>query len=186
MVFYQPAFWSRMLGFRMRSGAVQMNTTLPSSRRVYRFGLFEADAEQGTLTRQGIPVKLQEQPFRVLALLLEAPGEILTRENVRRKIWPEGTYVEFDGSVNTALMKLRAALNDNAENPVFIETVPRKGYRFIAPVEIAKVEAPGMTTAIRIESGEEELDGLEVSLEPGERRAAARRGTGEKRKREVT
>ena len=84
-----------------------MNTTLPSSRRVYRFGLYEADAEQGTLTRQGIPVKLQEQPFRILALMLEAPGEILTREDVRRKIWPEGTYVEFDGCMNTALMKLR-------------------------------------------------------------------------------
>ena len=163
-----------------------MNTTLPSSRRVYRFGLFEADAEQGTLTRQGIPVKLQEQPFRILALLLETPGEILTREDVRRKIWPEGTYVEFDGSMNTALMKLRAALNDNAENPVFIETVPRKGYRFIAPVEIAKLEEPGVTTAIRIESDEEELDGLEVSLEPVETRAARRSGITKKRKREVT
>jgi len=175
-----------MLGFRGRSIAIQMNTTLPSSRRVYRFGLFEADAEQCTLTRQGIPVKLQEQPFRILALLLEAPGEILTREDVRRKIWPEGTYVEFDGSMNTALMKLRAALNDNAENPVFIETVPRKGYRFIAPVEIAKVEGPGVTTAIRIESDEEKLDGLEVSLEPVETRDAQRIGIAEKRKREVT
>lgn len=133
-------------------------------RRVYRFGLFEADLELGTLTRQGAPVKLQEQPFRVLALLLEARGEILTREELRKNIWPEGTYVEFDGSMNTALMKLRAALNDSAENPIFIETVPRKGYRFIAPVELSKVEAPSITTAIRIEGEAEALDGFEVPL----------------------
>ena len=122
------------------------------TRRVFRFGLFEADLDLGALTRQGIPVKLQEQPFRILALLLESPGEVLTREELRKKIWPEGTYVEFDGSVNTALMKLRTALNDNADNPIFIETVPRKGYRFIAPVELCKLEAPSITTAIRIEA----------------------------------
>jgi DNA-binding winged helix-turn-helix (wHTH) protein/Tol biopolymer transport system component len=123
-------------------------------RRLYRFGLFEADLDLGTLTRQGVPVKLQEQPFRVLALLLEARGEILTRDELRKKIWSEGTFVEFDGSLNTALMKLRAALNDNADNPLFIETVPRKGYRFIAPVEMETPELPPITTAIRIEGHE--------------------------------
>jgi len=148
--------------------------------------LFEADAEQGTLTRQGTPVKLQEQPFRILALLLQAQGEILTREDVRKNIWPEGTYVEFDGSMNTALMKLRAALNDNAENPVFIETVPRKGYRFIAPVEIVRVETPAVTTAVRVESEEGEPVGLGVPLERGEPRPTAGRGMEEKWKREVT
>ena len=124
--------------------------------RTYRFGLFEADLESGRLTRQGAAVKLQEQPFRILALLLEARGEVLTREELRRKIWPDGTYVEFDGSMNTALMKLRAALNDSADNPVFIETVPRSGYRFIAPVELV-AQNPTITTAIRIESQEEVL-----------------------------
>src|SRR5215472_2528828 len=128
--------------------AVEINAT-PAC-RVYRFGLFEADLAQGTLTRQGAAVKLQEQPFRILALLLEARGEVLTREELRKKIWPDGTYVEFDGSMNTALMKLRAALNDSADNPVFIETVPRKGYRFIAPVELCIVESPSITTNIRI------------------------------------
>jgi len=123
-------------------------------RRIFRFGLFEADLDLGTLTRQGVPVKMQEQPFRILSLLLEARGEILTREELRKKIWPEGTFVEFDGSMNTALMKLRAALNDNADNPLFIETVPRKGYRFIAPVEMARTEATTITTAIRIEAPE--------------------------------
>ena len=126
--------------------------------RVYRFGLFEADLAQGTLTRQGAAVKLQEQPFRILALLLEARGQLLTREELRRKIWPEGTFVEFGGCMNTALMKLRAALNDSADNPVFIETVPRQGYRFIAPVELL-AENPTITTAIRIESKEDVLEG---------------------------
>jgi len=123
-------------------------------RRVFRFGLFEADLDLGILLRQGVPVKLQEQPFRILALLLEARGEVLTRDELRRRIWPEGTFVEFDGSLNTALMKLRAALNDNADNPLFIETVPRKGYRFIAPVEVVTPESPKITTAIRVESDE--------------------------------
>jgi DNA-binding winged helix-turn-helix (wHTH) protein/Tol biopolymer transport system component len=135
-----------------------METRSTTNRRVYRFGLFEADLELGTLTRQGIPVKLQEQPFRILALLLEAPGEILPRDELRKSVWPEGTYVEFDGSLNTALMKLRAALNDSADNPRFIETVPRKGYRFIAPVEISKFESPAITTAIRIETEETTAD----------------------------
>jgi DNA-binding winged helix-turn-helix (wHTH) protein/Tol biopolymer transport system component len=137
-----------------------VGTKAIQGRRLYRFGLFEADLEHGTLTRQGVVVRLQEQPFRILALLLEARGEVLTREELRKKIWPEGTYVEFDGSMNTALMKLRAALNDSADNPVFIETVPRRGYRFIAPVELVS-ESPTITTAIRIESKEELLEGLD-------------------------
>jgi DNA-binding winged helix-turn-helix (wHTH) protein/Tol biopolymer transport system component len=140
-----------------------VDTTAQQDRRLYRFGLFEADLEQGTLSRQGTPVKLQEQPFRILALLLDAPGEVLSREDLRKSIWPEGTFVEFDGSLNTALMKLRAALNDNAENPVFIETVPRRGYRFIAPVEIVEIEPSPLMTAIRIES-EDERESVELPL----------------------
>jgi DNA-binding winged helix-turn-helix (wHTH) protein/Tol biopolymer transport system component len=141
-----------------------VDTTAQQDRRLYRFGLFEADLEQGTLSRQGTPVKLQEQPFRILALLLEAPGEVLSRDDLRKRIWPEGTFVEFDGSLNTALMKLRSALNDNAENPVFIETVPRRGYRFIAPVEIVEVAASPLMTAIRIES-EDEREAVELPLD---------------------
>jgi DNA-binding winged helix-turn-helix (wHTH) protein/Tol biopolymer transport system component len=141
-----------------------VDTTAQQDRRLYRFGLFEADLEQGTLSRQGTSVKLQEQPFRILALLLEAPGEVLARDDLRKRIWPEGTFVEFDGSLNTALMKLRAALNDNAENPVFIETVPRRGYRFIAPVEIVEVEPSPLMTAIRIES-EDEREAVELPLD---------------------
>jgi len=99
-----------------------------------RFGLFDVDLVQGTITRQGIRLKLQEQPFRILAILLQSPGRIVTREELRQALWPEGTHVNFDGSLNAALKKLRGCLQDDAENPRFIETVPRQGYRFLAPV----------------------------------------------------
>lgn len=103
-------------------------------RGVYRFGLFQVDRDNGKLLRRGVPVKIQEQPLRVLCLLLERPGEIVAREELRQKLWPEGTYVEFDGSLNAALKRLRLALGDDADNPIFIETIPKRGYRFIAPV----------------------------------------------------
>lgn len=104
------------------------------SRPIYRFGLFEAHPASGLLLRQGVRVKLQDQPFRVLCLLLDRPGEIVTREELRRTLWPADTYVEFDGSLNAALKRLRSALGDSSDNPIFIETVPKRGYRFIAPV----------------------------------------------------
>jgi Tol biopolymer transport system component/DNA-binding winged helix-turn-helix (wHTH) protein len=124
-------------------------TVLGASRKICRFGLYEADLAAARLTKQGISIKLQEQPFRVLSLLLEKPGEMVTREELRNQLWPEGTYVEFDGSLNTALMKLRAALNDDPDNPRFIETVPRKGYRFIAPVQIVETEEDGTASETR-------------------------------------
>jgi DNA-binding winged helix-turn-helix (wHTH) protein/tetratricopeptide (TPR) repeat protein len=107
----------------------------PQETRVaYQFGLFRADAETGELLRKGVRVKLQEQPFRLLILLLENAGETVPRESVRQRLWPANTFVEFDASLGVAVGKLRDALGDDAENPVFIETVPRRGYRFIAPV----------------------------------------------------
>lgn len=104
-------------------------------KRAYRFGLFQIDPDSGKLLRQGVPVRLHEQSTRVLCLLLERAGDIVTREELRQSLWPEGTYVEFEGSLNAILKRLRFALGDDADNPVFIETVPRRGYRFIAPVE---------------------------------------------------
>jgi Tol biopolymer transport system component/DNA-binding winged helix-turn-helix (wHTH) protein len=101
-----------------------------------RFGLFEVDLARSALTRQGVRLKLQDQPFRILSLLLQNHGEIVTREQLRQALWPEGTHVNFDGSLNAALKKLRAALQDDAENPVFVETVPRQGYRFLAPIHV--------------------------------------------------
>lgn len=107
------------------------------SSNLFRFGTFEANSTEGTLTRSGIRVKIQEQPFRLLLLLLERPGEIVSREELKQGLWPEGTYVDFDGSLNVILKRLRASIDDDPENPRFIETVPRRGYRFIAPVSIA-------------------------------------------------
>lgn len=101
-----------------------------------KFGLFEADLAGRTLTRQGIRLKLQEQPFRILAMLLQQPGETVSRTRLREALWPRGMHVNFDGSLNAALKKLRGALQDDAENPRFIETVPRQGYRFLAPVQV--------------------------------------------------
>jgi DNA-binding winged helix-turn-helix (wHTH) protein len=100
-----------------------------------RFGVFEADPRTGELTRQGKRLRLQEQPFRMLAMLLEKPGELVTREELRAKIWPQ-TIVDFDHGLNKAISKIRDALGDSAENPRFIETVARRGYRFLADVAV--------------------------------------------------
>jgi TolB-like protein/DNA-binding winged helix-turn-helix (wHTH) protein/tetratricopeptide (TPR) repeat protein len=120
-----------------------MEVPQQSVRRVVRFGLFEVDLRAGELFKQGIKIKLQQQPFRVLALLLEHPGEVVTREALRQAIWPAGTFVEFDVGVDAAVHKLRTALGDSAETPRLVETLPRRGYRFIAPVDgVAASTAP--------------------------------------------
>ena len=102
--------------------------------RFVRFGSFEVDLRERTLTKMGSRIRLQEQPFRILALLLERPGQIVNREEIRQELWPQDVYVEFDAALNTAVRKLRDALSDTADNPRFLETVPRQGYRFVAPV----------------------------------------------------
>jgi DNA-binding winged helix-turn-helix (wHTH) protein/tetratricopeptide (TPR) repeat protein len=101
---------------------------------ILRFGVFEVDARSGELRRQGARIRLQEQPFHVLTVLLQRPGEVVTREELRNQNWPADTFVDFDNSLNTAINKLREALGDSADSPRFIETLPRRGYRFIAPV----------------------------------------------------
>lgn len=100
-----------------------------------RFGVFELDLRAGELRRQGMKVKLQEQPFRVLAQLLEKPGQVVTRGEFRDRLWPADTFVDFDHSLNAAIRRVRDALGDSAENPTFIETVARRGYRFLPPVQ---------------------------------------------------
>lgn len=100
-----------------------------------RFGLFEVDLVSGELRKDGTRIRLQEQPFRVLAMLLERPGEMVTREEMRSQLWPGDTFVDFDHGLNTAVNKLREALGDAAANPRFVQTVARRGYRFIAPVQ---------------------------------------------------
>src|SRR5215510_4277775 len=100
-----------------------------------RFGIFEVELQAGELRRNGFKVKLQEQPFQVLVMLLERPGELVTREELRRRLWSADTFVDFDHSLNAAIKRLRDALGESAETPVFIETLARRGYRFIAPVD---------------------------------------------------
>ena len=105
-----------------------------NGRRMIQFGIFEVDLRAGELRRNGARVRLQEQPFQVLATLLEQPGEVVTREELQRRLWPADTFVDFDHSLNAAVRRLRDALGDTAENPRFVETVARRGYRFLAPV----------------------------------------------------
>jgi len=103
--------------------------------RRYRFGAFEADASTGELRRQGIRIKLHAQPFQVLLMLLERPGEVLSREEISRALWSDGTFVDYDHGVNSAVNRIREALGDAANSPRFVETLARRGYRFVAPVE---------------------------------------------------
>jgi Tol biopolymer transport system component/DNA-binding winged helix-turn-helix (wHTH) protein len=107
---------------------------------IIQFGLFELDLQARELRKSGIRIKLQEQPFQVLSMLLERPGEIVTREELQKRLWPGDTFVDFDLSLNSAVKKLRQALNDDSENPRFIETLYRRGYRFIAPISMASRE----------------------------------------------
>ena len=100
-----------------------------------RFGVFEIDSDSGELRKQGVKIKLHEQPFQVLVMLLERPGEVVTRDELCQRLWPRDTFVESDLGLNSAIMKLRAALGDSAENPRFVETLPRRGYRLLVPVE---------------------------------------------------
>lgn len=104
------------------------------SRRVVRFGVFEADFLSRELRKNGVVVRLQDQPFLFLEALVERPGEVVTREELRQKLWPGDTFVDFDNSLNTAMNKIREALGDSAEHPIFVQTLPRRGYRFIAPI----------------------------------------------------
>jgi cholera toxin transcriptional activator len=101
---------------------------------IVRFAVYEANLRTGELRKHGNRMRLQEQPFQVLALLLEKPGELVTREELRQKLWPADTFVDFDHSLNTAINKLRETLGDSSSAPRFVETLPRRGYRFIAPV----------------------------------------------------
>src|SRR3984885_6891874 len=121
-----------------------MNSPARSSRQL-RTGLFEIDLAAGQLHKNGRRLPLQEQPFRVLAMLLERPGEVVTRQELQARLWPADTYVGFDEGLNTAIRKLRTAFGDSADSPRFIETVPRRGYRFIAPVTRVAPPAPAAT-----------------------------------------
>src|SRR3982074_1355418 len=109
---------------------------------VVRFDVFEVDLRAGELRKEGRLVKLQEQPFRVLSLLLERPGEVVTRNELRQNLWPVDTFVDFDHGLNSAVARLREALRDSADKPRFIETVAKRGYRFISQVDATPPPIP--------------------------------------------
>src|SRR5215467_1504375 len=120
------------------------------SSEILRFGTFEVDLRAEELRKQGKRIKLQGQPFQVLTVLLQRPGEVVTREELRDHNWSSDTFVDFDNSLNTAINKLREALGDSSENPRFIETLPRRGYRFLTPVSRDQTRKSTSFTAKRL------------------------------------
>jgi DNA-binding winged helix-turn-helix (wHTH) protein len=107
---------------------------------IYRFGIFELDLRASELRKNGLKLKLQDQPYQVLIKLLEHPGEVVSREELRSILWQEDTFVDFETGLNSAIKRLRETLGDSADNPIFIETVPRRGYKFIAPVALPVIQ----------------------------------------------
>jgi cholera toxin transcriptional activator len=142
---------SRGLVLHYASLVVYQSSQMPAfqgnSSRIARFGVFELDLAAGELRKNGAKLRLQEQPFQVLALLLERAGDVVTREELRQKLWPADTFVDFDHSLNTAVNKLRETLGDSASSPRFIETLARRGYRFIAPVQNSERGEAATTSA---------------------------------------
>jgi cholera toxin transcriptional activator len=141
--------------------------TKPEPVRRYRFGAFEADAGSGELRRHGILIRLNGQPFQLLLLLLERPGQLLTREEIAAELWPDGTVVDFEHGVNSAVNRIREALGDTAVNSRFVQTLSRRGYRFVAPVERIDKEA---LTALASAAGKSQFGRIERAVDSIDRR----------------
>lgn len=142
--------------------------------RLLRFGVFEVDLNAGVLRKNGARIRLQEQPFQVLTALLQNAGQVVTREDLREKIWPADTFVDFDHSLNTAVNKIRESLGDSASSPRFVETLARRGYRFIAPVDT--ISQASTASAIAAETKDSETADLEPPLHPDLHVPVPRRG----------
>ncbi len=140
------------------------NSQTNRSVKIARFGLFELNLDASELRKNGAKVRLQEQPFQVLALLLERAGDMVTREDLRQKLWPSNTFVDFDHSLNTAVNKLRETLGDSASSPRYIETVARRGYRFIAPVQTVETAAGPSSETPSSEAAKASLNALHPEL----------------------
>ena len=121
---------------------------LSSTSSQIRFGVFEMDLQTRELRKRGIRIKIQDQPFQVLAALLERPGQIVAREELKARIWPEDTFVDFDLGLNKAVNRIRESLSDSAATPRFIETLPRRGYRFIGSIDGLHVAAMPPAAAV--------------------------------------
>jgi DNA-binding winged helix-turn-helix (wHTH) protein len=125
----------------MTSPQLQIGVNPVFTHRIYRFGRFEMETRSGQLRRNGFRVRMQEQPRRILNLLLEHAGDLVTREDLHRALWAADTFVDFDLGLNAAIRKLRMAIGDRVKNPQFIETISRRGYRFASPVAVFEVDA---------------------------------------------
>src|ERR1700719_1033782 len=132
---------------------------------VVRFGTYEVSLQSGEVRKSGLRIRVQQQPIKLLEILLERPGEVVTREELRSRVWPDESFGDFDQALNIAVAKLRSALGDSAENPRFIETLPKRGYRFIADVSVVDADARPK----RPESAAEDLPGLERKTEPADK-----------------
>src|SRR5271155_4575579 len=124
-----------------------------------RFGLFELDLRAAQLTRNGTKIRLPQQPLQLLSILIEAPGEIVTREQLRQRLWPSDVFIDFDHGLNKSMQKLRDVLGDSAVSPRYIETIPRVGYRFIAPVRSEPSSLPSVA-----DSGIAQAPPLEIPI----------------------
>src|SRR3984885_1686320 len=118
------------------------------SPRMYRFGAFEADERTGELRKQGRRLAVQGQPLQVLLMLVRRPGDLVTRTEIQQALWPDGTFVDFDHGLNTAINKIREALGDSAANPQFVETLAKRGYRFMAPIKVTGQEQAGARVSV--------------------------------------
>jgi DNA-binding winged helix-turn-helix (wHTH) protein len=145
------------------TGPKDMTESQPARR--YRFGAFEADSATGELRRQGILIKLNAQPFQVLLMLLGRPGQLLTREEISQELWPDGTFVDYEHGVNSAVNRIREALGDTAGNSRFVQTLARRGYRFVAPVE--RIAQDGSSSSAASELPSAPAQGQVVAEQPG-------------------
>ena len=135
---------------------------VPHSSPVFHFGDFEADLRSGELRKQGVRIKIQDQPFQILMLLLDHAGQVVSRDELRGKLWAGGTFVDFEQGLATAVKKLRQALGDDAEAPRYVETIPKRGYRFTAPVKLS--ESPvAVPAAVSQRSHEASPEGIPAS-----------------------
>src|SRR6202162_377018 len=147
-----------MLDFRAKPKCA-MESPPPNS--VVRFGTYEVSLQSGEVRKAGLRIRVQQQPMKLLEILLECPGEVVTREELRNRVWPNESFGDFDQALNIAIGKLRSALGDSAENPRYIETLPKRGYRFIAEVSVA--DADDRTK--RPESAAGDIPGTESGLQ---------------------
>src|SRR6185503_14397517 len=139
--------------FSARLAALEATSVQPAvdSPRILRFGNFEINLSAGELRKNGTKLKLTGQPFQVLSILLERPGGVVTREELQKRLWPD-SFVDFDHNLNASVNKIREALGDSAESPRFVETLPRRGYRFIAAVQARQIVAGPGDSSVRVES----------------------------------